>query len=152
MEDDDVGREKSHDEIKVEEDFIGEKVAPIVKERDIDSSCAEMSESTVTPSVNASEGKTAGPPIIPEELVKVDVSSGADVRESCAEDILTENIEGPSTEGVGANVDPSVKDTLDGLKDSTPFEFSSMAALVCQSTPSDHPSWQRVELLFTPYQ
>ncbi|GAA0142980.1 hypothetical protein LIER_03761 [Lithospermum erythrorhizon] len=62
MEDDDVGGEKSHDEINVEENVIGEEVAPIVKERVIDSSCAEMSETSdvsklsITPSVNASEG------------------------------------------------------------------------------------------------
>ncbi|GAA0160280.1 hypothetical protein LIER_16867 [Lithospermum erythrorhizon] len=52
------------------------------------SETADVSEPSVTPSVNASKGKTAEPPLIPEKPINVNVSSGADVdvRESYVED------------------------------------------------------------------
>ncbi|GAA0154090.1 hypothetical protein LIER_37801 [Lithospermum erythrorhizon] len=85
---------------------------------------ADVSKPSIMPSINTSKDKTTEPPVIPEEPVKVDASSGANVyvRESCVEDVVTKNVERPSTEGLGASIDPSVNDTLDGLKDSTPLE------------------------------
>ncbi|GAA0155499.1 hypothetical protein LIER_13213 [Lithospermum erythrorhizon] len=88
------------------------------------SEVADVSEPSITSSVNASEGNTAEPHLISEEPVKPDAGSGAagDENVSCAEDMMTEKVEGSTTEGLGINVDPGVKDTLDGLKDPTPLE------------------------------
>ncbi|GAA0163161.1 hypothetical protein LIER_19099 [Lithospermum erythrorhizon] len=110
------------------------------------SKTAYVLDLSVKPSINASEGKIVEPLVIPKELVKVDVSSGVDVdvRGSCVDDVLTENVEGPSTGDVGANVDPSVKDTLDGLKDSTPLEGDvlkpTVADTIAEGMDTDIPS------------
>ncbi|GAA0142648.1 hypothetical protein LIER_03495 [Lithospermum erythrorhizon] len=91
VENDDVGREKSHDEIRVKENVIGEEVAPIVEERVIDSSVAEMLEvvEVSDPSVKPSVEDTMG-------------------------------VEVPSTGTMGVDVNLIVEDTLDGMKNFTP--------------------------------
>ncbi|GAA0171675.1 hypothetical protein LIER_25654 [Lithospermum erythrorhizon] len=120
VDDDDIGGEKSHDEIIVEEDVIEEEDASIVEERVIDSSCvvmsetAGMSEPSVMPSVNDSSNM-AGEPSVISKSGRAAVEGNVSV----VEDMVTENGEKPSIEGLGANVDPSVKDTMDGWKDST---------------------------------
>ncbi|GAA0142392.1 hypothetical protein LIER_03300 [Lithospermum erythrorhizon] len=94
VDDDDIGGEKSHDEIIIEEDVIEEEDASIVEERVIDSSCAlisetaSMSEPSVMPSVNDSSDKVGEPFVISE--------SGRAAIEgivSVAEDMVTENVE-----------------------------------------------------------
>ncbi|GAA0142954.1 hypothetical protein LIER_03744 [Lithospermum erythrorhizon] len=104
VEDDDVGREKSHDEIGVEKNVIGDEVAPTVEERVIDSSVAEISEV-----VDVSD-----PSVKP--LIDDTMGDGVDVPHV---DNVTEDVEVPSTEGLDVNVNPSVEDMLNGLKDST---------------------------------
>ncbi|GAA0186985.1 hypothetical protein LIER_34273 [Lithospermum erythrorhizon] len=75
MEDDDVGGEKSHDEINVKENVIGEEDTKIIEERVNDSSAAEVtdmadaSEPSVTTSIKDSKGKTVEPSITSEEHV-----------------------------------------------------------------------------------
>ncbi|GAA0149747.1 hypothetical protein LIER_08850 [Lithospermum erythrorhizon] len=91
VEDDDVGGEKSHDEIVVKEKVFGEEVAIIVEERVNDSSVAEMLEvaDVSDPSVKPSIEDTTG-------------------------------MEVPSTKGLGVDVNPSIEDMLEGLKVSAP--------------------------------
>ncbi|GAA0171914.1 hypothetical protein LIER_25845 [Lithospermum erythrorhizon] len=126
MEDDDVDGEKSHDEINIEENVIGEEDTPIIQERVSDYSATEVTdiadvvEPSITTTVKDIKGNTAEPFVISEEHVEINYGSApGDVIVSCVEDMMIENIEGPSTEGLGVNVDTSVKDTVDGMKDST---------------------------------
>ncbi|GAA0154790.1 hypothetical protein LIER_37967 [Lithospermum erythrorhizon] len=91
MEDDDVGGERSHDEINIEENVIGEEDTPIIEERVGDSSATEVtdivdvSEPSVTTSVKDIKGKTAKPSIISEEHVEINSgsSTASDVSVSC---------------------------------------------------------------------
>ncbi|GAA0154278.1 hypothetical protein LIER_37843 [Lithospermum erythrorhizon] len=74
------------------------------------------------PSVEDTTGKTDEPSVVPDKSVG-DV--GEDVPEWDGVDVshvdtVTEGVEVPSTKGLGVNVNPSVKDTLNGLKESTP--------------------------------
>ncbi|GAA0173037.1 hypothetical protein LIER_41447 [Lithospermum erythrorhizon] len=71
--------------------LLQEEVSPIVKEKVIDSSVAEKS--------------------------KVADVSNPSVKPSVED---TTSLEVPSTKGLGVNVNPSVGDKLNGLKDSTP--------------------------------
>ncbi|GAA0163813.1 hypothetical protein LIER_19591 [Lithospermum erythrorhizon] len=81
----------------------------------------DVSKRSVTTSIKDSKGKTAESSIISKENVENNFGSSVagDVSVSCAEDTMTENGEGPSTEGLGVNVDTSIKDSVDGMKDST---------------------------------
>ncbi|GAA0175610.1 hypothetical protein LIER_28750 [Lithospermum erythrorhizon] len=128
VEDDDPGGEKSYDEIGVKENVIREEAAPIVEERVIASSVAEMSEvvdvsgPSVRPSVEDTMSKTVELSILSDNYVVdvgMDVLEGDGVDVSHA-DMVPEGVEVPSTEGLGVNVNPSVDNTLNGLKDSTP--------------------------------
>ncbi|GAA0167475.1 hypothetical protein LIER_22401 [Lithospermum erythrorhizon] len=127
--DDDVGGEDSHDEFLAQENVIGEVIAPIVEEKVIDSSYAETSDTTdvlepsIIPTVDDTTGKTVEPSLVLEKATNGagdNVPEGDSVDVSHAEKMVTEEVVMPSTEGLGVFVDPSVKDTLDGLKDSTP--------------------------------
>ncbi|GAA0155797.1 hypothetical protein LIER_38155 [Lithospermum erythrorhizon] len=67
-------------------------------------------------------GKTAEHLIVSDKSVddvSKDVPEGDGVDVSHADNV-TEDVEVPNTEGLDVNVDPSVEDTLNGLKDSTP--------------------------------
>ncbi|GAA0165107.1 hypothetical protein LIER_20592 [Lithospermum erythrorhizon] len=57
-------------------------------------------------------------------------SDGVDVSHS---DTVIEDVEVSNTEGLGANVNPSVEDTLNGLKDSTPLGGAMMRPSVNDS-------------------
>ncbi|GAA0170326.1 hypothetical protein LIER_24615 [Lithospermum erythrorhizon] len=127
MEDDDVGGEKSQDEINIEEDSIGEEVAPIVEERDIDSSVAEtakvadVSDPSVNPHVEDTTGKTVEPSDVSNKSTKVgeDVPKADGVDVSYADNV-TEDVKTPTVEDMGDKIESSVKDTMHGLKgDST---------------------------------
>ncbi|GAA0148721.1 hypothetical protein LIER_08087 [Lithospermum erythrorhizon] len=110
-----------------------------------------MSEPSMTPSVNASKDKTGETPTISKDHVKIDASSEAagDENVSCAEDMMTENVEGPSTEGLCKNVDSSVKDIVDGWKDSTFLEEDvlepSIANTITECMDNDIPSIDGIE-------
>ncbi|GAA0180787.1 hypothetical protein LIER_30154 [Lithospermum erythrorhizon] len=119
-----VGGDGSRDEIHAEEDDIGEAIAPIVGEKVRDSSCvdaADLSEHPAAPSVTDSMGKTAEPPSMSVNIG--DVGSGVDYPEegsvnvSSADDIVTDAGKQPSVENLDEAVDPSVKNTVDKLKD-----------------------------------
>ncbi|GAA0147466.1 hypothetical protein LIER_07155 [Lithospermum erythrorhizon] len=145
MEDDDVGGEKSHDEIKIDENVIGEEDTLIIEERVSDSSTAEVIDITdvLEPSVTTfdkdSKGKTAEPSIISVEHVDFNSCSGVagDVSVLCAEDMMTENVEGPSTEGLGmdANI-PLVEDvepaTVETTENVTPSVIDTGADTIGQ--------------------
>ncbi|GAA0147627.1 hypothetical protein LIER_07282 [Lithospermum erythrorhizon] len=115
------------------------------------SEAADVPEPSITPSANASEGKTVEPPVISEDQVKIYVSNGTAGNEnvSCAEDMMTETVEGPSFEGLGVNVNPSVKDTVDGWKDSTLLEGDvlepSVANTMAKGMDADIPSVTDIE-------
>ncbi|GAA0186811.1 hypothetical protein LIER_34099 [Lithospermum erythrorhizon] len=124
--DDDVGGEESYDAIHVEEDALGEGIAPIVEEGVNDSSCAEMSDVAdvsdppANPSVEGTTGKTAEPSVVSKKFagdVSENVPEGDSVDVSHVDEIVTKGVKIPSTIDLGENVDPSVKDTMNGLKD-----------------------------------
>ncbi|GAA0141075.1 hypothetical protein LIER_02301 [Lithospermum erythrorhizon] len=117
----DVGGDGSRGEIHTDEDDIRE---PIVKERVRDSSCAnatDLSEHTATPSATDSIGKTVEPSNIYVSS-GVDNPDGITVDVSSVNDIVTDASKQESVENFGKAVDPSVKDTVDGLKENAPIE------------------------------
>ncbi|GAA0184205.1 hypothetical protein LIER_31493 [Lithospermum erythrorhizon] len=127
--DDDVGGEEFQGEISVEEDVIGKVTTPIVEEKVIDSSVADvistadMLEPFVIPSVVDTTSKTTDSSLVSKKAVNVDgdnVPEGDSVELSHTKKTETEEVVMLSTEGLGVFIYPSDKDTLDGLKDSTP--------------------------------
>ncbi|GAA0153327.1 hypothetical protein LIER_11594 [Lithospermum erythrorhizon] len=85
------------------------------------------------------------PPVLVDHAKIVDSGGAAgDDNMLVAEDMVTENVEGPSTEGLGANVGPSVKDAMDGWKDSTSLEGDvlepSVANPIAEGMDTDIPS------------
>ncbi|GAA0140279.1 hypothetical protein LIER_01659 [Lithospermum erythrorhizon] len=124
VEDEDVGGEKSHDEINIEEDIIGEEVAPIVEEIVIDSSVVEMSKAADVsdPSVKDATSKTAEPSVVSNKSAEVgeDVPKGDGVDVSQVDEVVTEGVKTISVEHLSDKVESSVKDTMHGLNgDST---------------------------------
>ncbi|GAA0150102.1 hypothetical protein LIER_09115 [Lithospermum erythrorhizon] len=115
------------------------------------SETADVLEPSVTPSVNTSKDKTGEPPVIFEDHVKIDASSGiaSDENVSCGEDMMSEKVEEPSFEGLGANVDPSVKETVDKCEDSTFLEEDvlepSVADTISEGMDIDIPSVDDIE-------
>ncbi|GAA0179099.1 hypothetical protein LIER_29930 [Lithospermum erythrorhizon] len=112
--------------VRVEEDVLGEAAATIFEEEVNEFSCVEMSDATdmldppATPSIDDSTGKTVEPSVVSEKSVGdvgEDVPEGDGVDVCLPDDIVTEGVKIPSTKELGENVDPSVKDTVDGLKD-----------------------------------
>ncbi|GAA0149515.1 hypothetical protein LIER_08666 [Lithospermum erythrorhizon] len=100
LENDDVGEEKSHDEINVEEDIIREELAPIVEEIVIDSSGAEMPE----------VANVSDPPAFPsvKDTTGMDgFSLGGDLLEPTVDD----NIKGNVVEVNPENAGPKKKST-----------------------------------------
>ncbi|GAA0161619.1 hypothetical protein LIER_17894 [Lithospermum erythrorhizon] len=86
----DVGGEESHDKIQVDDDVIGEAIVPIVEERVIDSSCAEMSDATdvseqsIIPTIDDTTGQTVEPSLVSK---KADNVVGDDVLEGDSADM-----------------------------------------------------------------
>ncbi|GAA0139416.1 hypothetical protein LIER_35083 [Lithospermum erythrorhizon] len=120
----DVRGDRSRDEIHVEEDDIGEPIAPIVGEKVRDSSsvdAADLSEHPAAPSAADSIGKTVGPNSMSVNIG--DVGSGIDNREkrsvnvSSADDNVTNAGKQPSVENLDEVVVPSVKNIVDKLKE-----------------------------------
>ncbi|GAA0186770.1 hypothetical protein LIER_34058 [Lithospermum erythrorhizon] len=104
--DDDVGGEEFDEEIHTEKD-VTEAIGVV-----------DVSEPSGLPIVDDTTGKTVEPFLLSEKFD--DVSSDNDPKEdnvdlSHADNIVTEGVEIPSTEGLGVSVDPSVNDTLDGI-------------------------------------
>ncbi|GAA0169550.1 hypothetical protein LIER_24006 [Lithospermum erythrorhizon] len=133
--DDDVGGERSNDEIRVEEDVIGEVVTRIFEEGVNDSSCAEMLDAANVSDPPDTTGKTAEPSIVSEKSageISKDVPKG-DGEDVSHVDTMTEGVEVPSTKGLGVDVNPSVEDTLDWLKDSTLSRGDVMKSFVDDS-------------------
>ncbi|GAA0169825.1 hypothetical protein LIER_40837 [Lithospermum erythrorhizon] len=107
--DDDLGGEWSHDELGVEEKVIGEEVVPIVEERVIDSSVADMSEAadvsdpSVNPSVEDTTGKTIEPSVVCDrstDKVGEHVLEGDGVDVSQAYETVTEKVRSPSAASI----------------------------------------------------
>ncbi|GAA0150665.1 hypothetical protein LIER_09551 [Lithospermum erythrorhizon] len=77
-----------------------------------------------------------------------DVPDRVNVDVSYADDIVTEGVKTPSTKDLGENVDPSVKDTMDGLKDGSssrgdvlePTVNDSVKDTIVESMDVDRPS------------
>ncbi|GAA0161321.1 hypothetical protein LIER_17664 [Lithospermum erythrorhizon] len=123
---DDVGGDGSHDEIQEDEDVVGESIVPIIDGRVGDSSCADaedLSEHPTVPSVVDSMGKTLEPfdVSIGDMGSGVDNLEGGSVNVSIADDTVSDAGKQPSVKNLGECVDPSVKDNVDGLKESVPI-------------------------------
>ncbi|GAA0160646.1 hypothetical protein LIER_17154 [Lithospermum erythrorhizon] len=116
--DDDVGGEECYDAIHVEEDVLGEGIAPIIEEGVNDSSCVEKSdivdvaEPSVVPSVDDTNGKTTEPSggdeleLSVSDSVKDTSVEGINVDIPSATDIMKETVE-----PIDESINPSVVDT-----------------------------------------
>ncbi|GAA0164970.1 hypothetical protein LIER_40014 [Lithospermum erythrorhizon] len=127
--DDDVKVDESHDEIPTMQDVIGEATTPIVEERVTESSCAkvtcatEVSEPSVLPTIDNTTGKIVEPSFVSEKSADVasdDNLKWGNVDVSHVDDMVTEEVKIPSTEGLGDSIDLSVKDNMNGMKESAP--------------------------------
>ncbi|GAA0172411.1 hypothetical protein LIER_41329 [Lithospermum erythrorhizon] len=128
-EDDDVGEDGSRDEIHAEEDDIGEPIAPIVDKKVRDSSCADAAdllEHVVVSSDTALMGKIIEPSNVYVNVGDVsrgvDDSEGITVNVSNVNNTITDAGKQASVENFGKAVDPSVKETVDGLKENAPIK------------------------------
>ncbi|GAA0172006.1 hypothetical protein LIER_25916 [Lithospermum erythrorhizon] len=122
--------EEFHDKIHAMEEVIGQATNPIVEERVFDFSCSEVtdvadvSKPSRIPTVDDGEGKTAEPSHIFEKVDNIAANvdpEGGNMDVSCDEGVMTEEVEILSSENLVESVDPSVKDTMDGLKESAPI-------------------------------
>ncbi|GAA0140517.1 hypothetical protein LIER_01847 [Lithospermum erythrorhizon] len=125
MDNDDVAREKSHDEIEAEENVIGQEVAPIVEEKVNDSSRGEMSNivDMTYPPANLSVEDTTGNTV---ESHFVSEASTGDIGENVLEGDGVSQVDTVNGRGdlLRPSVDDSIKDTVaEGMDADIPSVF-----------------------------
>ncbi|GAA0162298.1 hypothetical protein LIER_18421 [Lithospermum erythrorhizon] len=83
---------------------------------------ADVSKPSVVPTVDDITGKTFEPSLMLEksDIAGDGVPEGDNVDVSYVDDMVTEGVKIPSTEGLSEAGDPSVRDTVDGLMENVP--------------------------------